>query len=82
MVEEESIYCKMQLVEYFENEHPLFSSLNDINHAIDTVFYKPSLYNSQREYRMAIHGYEKKNIFYNDYWNKIDELENIRIIRK
>lgn len=85
LVEDEFIYCKMQPVEYFENEHPLFNSFKDIDYALDTVFYKPNLYNSQREYRIAIHGYEKQNILYNNYnkyWNRIDLLENIRIIRQ
>lgn len=85
LIEEEFIYCKMQPVEYFEDEHPLFNSFKDIDHALDTVFYKPYLYNSQREYRIAIHGFAKQNIFYNnynDFWNKIDVLENIRIIRQ
>jgi|SRR5699024_2774861 len=85
LIEEEFICCKMQPVEYFENEHPLFNSFKDIDHALDTVLYKSNLYYSQREYRIAIQGYVKQNIFYNnysDFWNKIDALENIRIIRQ
>ncbi|MFD2831050.1 hypothetical protein [Corticicoccus populi] len=82
LLEKEYISYRMGPVEYFDTKHPLFDNFNDIDNVLDTVFYKPNLYTSQREYRIAIYGYMKQSIPYNNYsdiWTKIDNLHNIRI---
>lgn len=80
--EENLASYQMRPVEYFDTKHPLFDNFYNIDNTLDTVFHKPNLYKSQREFRIAVYGYIKQSITYNKYsdiWTKTDDLRNIRI---